>query len=342
MTDHEYDICVIGGGAFGTALAHILASRERRVALWVRRPELAEEINREHRNQRYLPGLALCPSLQASSELEALTRSTPILLMAVPSRHFRATARQLGDFLSAEQIVVHATKGIEQQSYQRMSQVLREESCAIKLGVISGPNLANELVRGQPAGALVASRFDEVALALQAQFSGSSLRLYRGRDVIGTELAGAFKNIVALAAGAVDGLDLGDNAKAMLVTRGLSEMARFGVALGAQVMTFGGLAGIGDLMATCASKLSRNHQVGQRLARGESLESTAASMPHIAEGVFTCRAVHAQAQALHLELHIVSAVHAFLFEGWSIEAVLGELLSRPTGEELAMMPSRGA
>jgi len=332
-------VLVLGGGAFGTALAHILATQQRPVRLWVRRPEVAEAINREHCNATYLPGHALAPTLRATADLAEAVPQAQVLLLAIPSRHFRATARAVGDHLQGHQLVVHVTKGLEQESWLRMSQVLAEECCARKIGVLSGPNLADELMRGQPAGALIASNYDEVSLAMQQLFAGSSLRLYRGRDLIGTEVAGAFKNIVALAAGAVDALGLGANAKALLLTRGLSEMARLGVALGGDVMTFGGLAGIGDLMATCTSPLSRNYQVGQRLARGESLAAISAAMPHVAEGVWATRAVHAQARALGLDLSIVSAIHAFLYEGWSLPDVLQRLSSRPSGEELATMPT---
>ncbi len=331
------DVLIIGGGTFGTALGSLLADCGRRVALWVRRAEQAEEINSSHRNSRYLPDFELPAGLQAVSDLGAAVRGAPVVLMVVPSKAFRTVARQLGDHLEGDQVVIHATKGIEIDSFKRMSQVLREETCALKIGVISGPNLSREMMAGHPAGALLASRYEEVVRAGQALFAESRLRLYSGRDVIGTEVGGAFKNIIAVAAGMAAGLGFGDNTKALLITRGLSEMARFGVSLGADVFTFGGLAGIGDLMATCASPLSRNHQVGARLAAGETLADILASTHQVAEGVPTARAVQRQAAALGLELPIVEAVYGRLHAGWDNDRVVDYLLGLPVGDELARL-----
>lgn len=266
------DALVLGGGTFGTALAALLTDQGRRIQLWVRRPEQAEEINTHHKNSRYLPDFDLPAGLVATSDLAQAVPGAPLVLMVIPSRAFRQVARQLGDSLQGDQILVHATKGIEIATFKRMSQVLREETCALKIGVLSGPNLSREIMAGHPAGSLLASRYAEVVTRTQVLFAGSRLRLYGGQDVIGTEVGGAFKNIIALAAGLSVGLGFGSNTQALLITRGLSEMARFGVAVGADVFTFGGLAGIGDLMATCASPLSRNHQVGARLAKGEGLD----------------------------------------------------------------------
>jgi glycerol-3-phosphate dehydrogenase (NAD(P)+) len=333
----DLDILVVGGGSWGTALAVILAEMKRKVRIWVRRRDQADEINASHTNGRYLPGFALPKNLEASDDLGASVRAAHVILVVVPSRHFRATARQIGEHLEGDQIVVHATKGIEIESFKRMSEVLREETCALKVGVLSGPNLAKEIMAGHPAGALVASRFDEVTRALGGLFAGKRFRIYASRDVVGTEIAGAFKNVIALAAGAIDGMGFGDNTKALMLTRGLSEMARFGHAHGADFLTFAGLAGIGDLMATCASPLSRNHQVGERVGKGERLEDVLASMPYVAEGVPTTAAIHRQAQAMGLELRIVSAIHACLYEGLPAREAITGLMSRPSGEELGAL-----
>jgi len=304
----------------------------------VRRAELAAEVNEQHTNRRYFGDEVQLPeTLVATTELGAGVRGAPVVLVVVPSPYFRAVARAIGDDLEGDQIVVHATKGFEVETFARMSEVLREESCALKTGVLSGPNLAREILAGHPAGALVASRFAEVRAAVQALFEGSRLRVYAGEDVVGTEVAGAFKNIIALAAGVSDGLGFGDNAKALLVTRGLSEMARLGAAMGGDVFTMGGLAGIGDLMATCASPLSRNHQVGVRLAKGEPLDAILASLSSVAEGVPTTRGVYAWAQRRGLELPIVRAMHGLLFEGWDVPRVLGFLLATKVGHELAAL-----
>ncbi|MBI5528667.1 MAG: NAD(P)-dependent glycerol-3-phosphate dehydrogenase [Deltaproteobacteria bacterium] len=331
------DILVVGGGSWGTALASILAGLGRKVRLCVRRPEQADEINTLHTNGRYLPGAALPQNLSATADLAGSVAEAAVILVVVPSKHFRTTARAVGERAAGDQIIVHATKGIEIETFKRMSEVLREETSVLKIGVLSGPNLAKEIVAGQPAGALVASRYDEVVRTMKDLFTGPRFRLYGSRDVVGTEIAGSFKNVIALAAGAVDGMGLGNNTKSLLVTRGLSEMARFGVALGADVFTFAGLAGIGDLMVTCVSPLSRNHQVGERVGKGERLDDVLASMPYVAEGVPTTAAIHRQARKMGLELRIVSAVHACIHEGKTAREAITELMSRPAGEELGAL-----
>ena len=328
------DALVVGGGAWGTTLASLLARQGRTVRLWVREKETAAEINRRHVNDRFLPGFKLPVNLRAVTDLKRAIKGTPFVLMVVPSKHFRAVARSVGEAIEGDQILVHATKGIEVGSFKRMTQVLREETCALKIGVLSGPNLAREIMEGHPAGALLASRFDNVLDGIQPLFQGGTLRVYCGSDVIGAEVGGSFKNIIALAAGAADGMGLGANSRSLLMTRGLIEMARFGTALGADVLTFGGLAGIGDLMATCGSELSRNHQVGVRLAAGEGIEPIVKSMHQVAEGVTTTAAVFAQARSMGLDLNIVRTVHQVLYEGLSPRQALEEMMAAPVGREL--------
>jgi glycerol-3-phosphate dehydrogenase (NAD(P)+) len=336
----ELDVLVVGGGSFGTALTTLLLENRRKVLLWVRRPEQAEEISTRHTNSRYLPGTALRPDLRATADLRQAVPRTRLVLVVIPTKAFREVAREIGAVLQGDQLLVHATKGLELSTHRRMSEILREETCALKIGAISGPNLAAEILAGHPAGALVASRYQEVVQAVQAQFAGGRFRVYGAQDVIGTEIGGAFKNIIALAAGVVDGLGMGNNAKSLLLTRGLSEMARFGVTMGAEVFTFGGLAGIGDLMATCASPLSRNHQVGERLAKGEVLADILKSMTQVAEGVPTTAAVQQRAQELRLDLPIVRAVHGMLYEGWTAPDAVTRLMQLPVGEELASLRYR--
>lgn len=332
--DTRLDVAVVGGGAFGTTLASILCRLGRRVSFWAREEDVANEINRKHTNRQYLPGFDLPRNLRASTDLAEVVSGAPVVLLVVPSKFLRGVARTLS--LRPDQVLVHTAKGIEVGTGLRMSEVLRAEIPAGLIGVLSGPNLAREIMAGLPAGAVVASEEPEVARRVQALFAQSTLRIYRGTDVIGVEVGGAFKNVVALAAGAVDGMNLGDNAKALLVTRGLSEMIRYGVALGADVTTFSGLAGVGDLITTCASPLSRNHQVGYRLARGETLEAVLADMAHVAEGVTTSAAIHAHAQSLGLDLHIVHAVHEVLYAGWTPRQALDWLMSNPAGPELEL------
>jgi glycerol-3-phosphate dehydrogenase (NAD(P)+) len=325
---------VIGGGSFGTALSVLLAKNHKKIKIWVRRKDQAQEINRHHTNTLYFPNHKLPKNLEATTDLAKAIRGTPVVIMVIPSKNFREVTRQAGNFITGDQILVHATKGIEPGTHKRMSEILREETCALKIGVISGPNLAKEMMEGHPAGAVIASHYDEVIQAVQNIFCKSSLRLYGGRDVIGTEVGGAFKNIIALMTGAASGMGFGDNTKSLIMTRGLSEMAQYGVALGADVFTFGGLAGIGDLIATCSSPLSRNFQVGQRLAQGEKLKKILETTTQVAEGVPTTRAVYEQAKALHLELPIVEAVYAALYEEIAPQKILSQLTKRPTGFEM--------
>lgn len=324
---------VIGAGSWGTTLAKVLGDNRVDVLLWARHEELAQQINDAHENPRYLPEFKLPGSVRATTDLEQVCATRQLLLLVVPSHGLREIARQMGEFVHGEHVVVHAVKGIEQGTFRRMSEVLREETCLRKIGVLSGPNLARELAAGQPAGTLIASAFDEVYARCADAFGNGYFRVYGSRDVAGAEIGGAFKNIVALAAGVAAGMSFGDNTKALLLTRGLVEMARFGQAMGADWVTFGGMAGIGDLMATCASPLSRNHQVGRRLAAGESLEQIQAAMHMVAEGVKTTKAVHDYAVTHGIELPIVRGVYRLLYEGVALKQGLRELLATPTGRE---------
>ncbi len=329
----ELDCLVVGGGSFGTALAALLVRNHRKVSLWVRREEQAQEINRHHTNKSYFPALKLPTALEATTDLSEVVPKAPIVLIVVPSKGFREVARQVGDHLSGDQLLIHSTKGIEPGTFKRMSQILREETCALKIGAISGPTLAEELMSGNPAGATVASLFDEVASRTQELFAGCPLRLYSGKDLIGTEIGGAFKNIIALMAGAAHGLDLGDNTKALIVTRGLYEMTLYGAALGADPITFTGLAGIGDLMVTCSSTLSRNFRTGLRFAQGESLEAILASSSQVVEGVSATLSVHQQSIQLGLDLPMVRAVYGAFYEGHKVQDLLSALMERPPGRE---------
>lgn len=337
----DLDVLIVGGGSFGTALAVLLSETGKTFEMRVRRKELAEEINTQHTNSRYASGHTLPEGLRATTNLAEAVKRAPIILMAVPSKSFREVARAVGDTIQGDQILVHTTKGFEIETFKRMSTILREETCTLKTGVLSGPNLAGEIMAKHPAGATVASHYDEVVHAIQELFTGSGrMRVYGGHDVVGTEVGSAFKNIIALAAGASDGMGFGDNTKSLLITRGLSEMARIGVALGADVFTFGGLTGVGDLMCTCASSLSRNHQVGERLAKGETLDDILTSMTQVAEGVPTTKAVHRYAESVGLELPIVKAVHRLLFEGWTVPDAIVQLMHLPVGDELAALRYR--
>ncbi len=330
MTD---TVSVIGAGSWGTTLAKILGDNGRHVLLWSRNADQCRAINGDHRNERYLPGFELPKKIEATTDLQRACESARLILLVVPSHGLRKVAFQMGDFLGGDQMIVHATKGIEIETGKRMSQVIREETCIRKVGVLAGPNLARELAARKPAGTLIASPFDEVFLAAQEAFHNNYFRAYAGHDVVGAEVGGAFKNIIAVAAGLVDGLELGDNTKALLLTRGLNEMARLGDTMGAQVMTFGGMAGIGDLMCTCASTLSRNHQVGERLATGQRRAQIQKEMHMVAEGVKTTKAIHLYSQYKGLDLPIAEAVYQLLYSRRSVKRVIEELMARPAADE---------
>lgn len=332
---------VIGAGSWGSTLAKILGENDRSTLIWSFEEEVAAEINSKHTNERYLPGMRLADSVVATQDLQEVCESCDFLLMVVPSHVFRGVARKMGDWLNGEHAIVHCTKGIERETFRRMSDILREETCVRKIGVLSGPNLSRELAARQPAGTLVASRYVEVVATAQEALHNKYFRVYGGSDIAGAEVGGAFKNIVAVAAGVVDGLKLGDNTKSLLLTRGLTEMARFGATQGAEVLTFGGMAGIGDLMATCASPHSRNHQVGERLARGETREQIESSMFMVAEGVKTTQSVRAYAIYKGIELPIVQAVYGLLFEGKGTRETIAELMSRDPTQEFRGGPFAG-
>jgi len=312
----------------------VLGNNGHQVLLWGRDAERVADINERHVNQRYLPDFELSHNIQATSDLQRACEWSRWILLVVPSHGLRDAARSMGEHLSGEHMIVHATKGIEQGSFKRMSQVLREETCVRRIGVLSGPNLAREIMRRQPAGTLVASKYTELQERSQALLHNRYFRVYVGDDVVGAEVGGAFKNIVAVAAGIVDQLQMGDNTRSLLLTRGLNEMARVGATMGANVLTFGGLAGIGDLMATCASPLSRNHQVGERLAKGQPLEQIQAEMHMVAEGVKTTRSTYEFAVHRGLDLPIVRAVHALIYQGRTVEQAIQGLMELPASQEL--------
>ena len=329
----ERSVGVIGAGSWGTTLAKILGENNPHTLVWAFEEEVCAEINEQHSNERYVPGARLPDSVEATGDLQRVCESCDFFLVVVPSHVFRQVVREAGNFLNGEQVLIHCTKGIEQKTFRRMSQVLREETCVRKIGVLAGPNLSRELALQQPAGTLVASKYDEAVALAQRHVHNQYFRVYGGTDVVGAEVAGAFKNIIAVAAGVVDGLGLGDNTKALLITRGLNEMTRFGMAMGAQVLTFGGMAGIGDLMATCASPLSRNHQVGERLAQGQTREQIQQSMFMVAEGVKTSRAVHNYLVQKEIDLPIVNTVHAMLYEEMAVDEAIRSLMAREVGAE---------
>lgn len=335
-------VAVVGAGSWGTAMASLLARRGHRVVLWARDHNLAQQIASLRENPRYLPGRKLpAEGLQISSKLEDL-KGREVYFLAVPSFALRELARRLRETLRGEAkraLWVSLTKGIEYKDPKRglltMSQVLAEELQADKIFALSGPSFADEVACGFPTTVVLAGRELSLAESLQQALMTERFRVYTSDDLLGVELGGAVKNIIALAAGVSDGLGYGENAKGALVARGLVEMTRLGTLLGARKETFFGLAGLGDLVITCMSKKSRNHMVGERLGRGESLDDILADMEMVAEGVYTVKAVYHFARGRGIDLPITQAVYEVLYEGASPHRKLAELMTRePKREEI--------
>lgn len=332
-------IAVLGAGNWGTTLAEVLAENGNVVHLWTRSPEQRDEINARRTNERAAPGLRLPATVTATSNLAEAVRGAEIVLLVIPSQAFREVSRALGDVLVPEQLVLHATKGLERESNARMTEILLEETCAKQIGVLSGPNLAPEIAHHKPAGTVVASRFPHVVELAKKALSCPRLMVFGGDDVMGVELAGALKNVVAIAAGIATAMDVGENAKSLVVTRGLAEITRLAVTMGASPLTFAGLAGIGDLMVTCASPISRNHRVGAALARGEKLPDILASLGMVAEGVYAAVAARALSRAHHVESPLLDHVYRVLYEGLGCDQALEELMTLPAGRDVARFQS---
>lgn len=325
---------MIGAGSWGTAVA-ALAAHQHPVALWARRSELVEAINRTSENGDYLPGHRLPYGLRATHRLSEALQDASLLVMAVPSHGFRQVLTDTGA-VDPKIPIVSLTKGIEEGSLQRMTQVINDvlpEHDPARIGVLTGPNLALEVMQGHPTAAVVAMPDAEAAAQVQRTFMGPTFRVYTNPDVTGCELAGSLKNVMAIAAGMSTGLGFGDNTRAALITRALAELSRLGVALGGQPSTFAGLAGMGDLIATCTSTHSRNHQVGVGLAMGRSLEEIITEMKMVAEGVKTTRAVLDLAAGANVEMPIAAQVGRVLYEGHHPREAVLSLMTREARAE---------
>ena len=327
---------VVGAGTWGTTLALHLAKKDP-VVLLARDAEQAREIAEERQNRRYLPGINLPVELEVTWEAEAVVSADHLLIFAVPAKAMRATAERVAPFLADGTILLSVAKGIEQGTLLRMTQVLGEviPEARGRIAAMSGPNLALEIAQGLPASSVVAAEDETIGGRVIDMLGTRSLRLYRNRDVIGVELCGALKNIIAIAAGAAERLGFGDNGKAGLITRGLSEMTRLGIAAGANPLTFAGLAGLGDVNATCYSALSRNHRLGVELAKGRRWAEIEGTLPGVAEGAYTVTAALEMAAGLGVEMPIAQEVYNALFEGKSVQRCLIDLLSREQKDELA-------
>jgi glycerol-3-phosphate dehydrogenase (NAD(P)+) len=336
MGEADSPVAIVGAGSWGTALAALLGREGRRVRLWARRPEMAQSLRLRRENQQYLAGVTLPDPVEPHHDLACALEGAQTVVLAVPSRGMRETVRALRPHLKPQHTLISAAKGLEHHTGLRMTEVIAQELPAqwgASAACLSGPNLAAEVAAGIATTTVIASTDAELARRAQRLFMCPTFRVYTNPDVIGVELGGALKNVIAIGAGINDGLGFGDNTKAALVTRGLAEMTRLGVALGAAPETFMGLSGIGDLVATCASRRSRNHYVGYRLALGRTLDEILSGMDMIAEGVPTTEAAVRLAHATGVEMPITRAVHAVLFEELRPLDAVRELMLREARDE---------
>ena len=329
-------IAVVGAGSWGTTVAAMVARRSE-TKLWARRPDLAGAIDERHENPDYLPGTALPNELAATPDLSAVLQGADAVIMGVPSHGYRAVLEQAAPHIAGDTPIVSLSKGIEQETLMRMTQVTADvlpDHRPERIGVLSGPNLAKEVIAGQPAATVVAMQDEAVARDLQALFMSQTFRVYTNPDVVGCEAAGALKNVMAIAAGMADGLGFGDNTLATLITRALAEMTRLGVAMGGQPLTFAGLAGMGDLIATCMSEKSRNHMVGYGLGQGRTIDEIVSEMNMVAEGVKSTRGVLALAAQHAVEMPIAEQVGRVLYEGASVPDAIATLMGRAARSEV--------
>jgi glycerol-3-phosphate dehydrogenase (NAD(P)+) len=329
-------VAVVNAGAWGTALAVVLARAGHAVRLWCRRPELAEAIQQTRENTDYLPGVAIPGGVLATPSADTAVADARAVILVPISTAMRETTRTVNPFVAPDTPVLHATKGLELDGLRRLSEVVADElgRSPHSVAVLSGPTLASEVARELPSAAVVACADGEIASAFQALLHGPSFRIYTSSDVVGVELCGALKNVVALATGASDGLGLGDNTRAALITRSLAEIGRLVQAAGGDLRTVAGLAGLGDVVLTCTSQQSRNHWAGDQIGRGRALQEVLASTRQVVEGVPAARAAVALAARYGVDLPVCTQVDQVLHHGAPVEAVLGRLMGREATAEL--------
>lgn len=333
-------VAVLGGGSFGTALASIAADNGARVRQWLRDPELAAQINREHRNGRYLPDYAINASVVASNDMAEVLEDAGLVLVAIPSQAFREVVCQARPYLDPAQILVSTTKGIQEAGFKLMSQILEEETGFPHIGVISGPNLASEIADRQLTATVIASDDPETRTRVQTALGCDYFRVYASNDRYGVELGGALKNIYAIAAGMAAALGMGENTRSMLMTRALAEMSRFAVHCGANPMTFLGLAGVGDLIVTCSSNLSRNYRVGYALGEGHSLDEAVEALGQVAEGVNTVHLVRDKAREEGVYMPLAEGLYQVLFKGVPAQEMAQMLMLGEQSSDVEFILSR--
>ncbi|WP_146802259.1 MULTISPECIES: NAD(P)H-dependent glycerol-3-phosphate dehydrogenase [Halomonadaceae] len=340
MAEEQMTVAVLGGGSFGTALASIAADNGARVRQWLRDPALVAQINAEHRNGRYLPDYAINPAVVASGDMAEVLAGAELVLVAIPSKAFREVVRQARPHLHAEQILVSTTKGIQEEGFKLMSQILEEETGFAHIGVLSGPNLASEVADKQLTATVIASDDPLTRARVQTALGCDYFRVYASNDRYGVELGGALKNIYAIAAGMAAALGMGENTRSMLMTRALAEMSRFAVDQGANPMTFLGLAGVGDLIVTCSSTLSRNYRVGQALGQGKGLDEAVAALGQVAEGVNTVRLVRDKAREDGVYMPLAEGLYQVLFEGVPARQMARMLMQGEQSSDVEFILSR--
>lgn len=319
-------VAVLGGGSFGTAIANMLAANGHDVVLWMRDAENTASCEKNHENTRYLPGYPLEPSLQFSADLETALKDRDVVFFSVPSKAFRAIAQKSNPLIAPGTRVISTAKGIEADTFKLMSEILEEELPQARVGVISGPNLAKEIAKKAITATVVASADEELCSEVQSLLSSRYFRVYANSDRFGVELAGALKNIYAIAAGMSAAMKMGQNTVSVLITRSLAEMSRFAASLGANPMTFLGLSGVGDLFVTCTSPLSRNFQIGYALGEGLSVDEAVEKVGQVAEGINTTRIIREEAEQLGIYMPLVNALYETMFNQRPVKEVLSSLM----------------
>lgn len=329
---NQLRVGLLGGGSWGTTVASLL-SRNAPTVMWARNEETVREINENHSNERYLPGAKLYPALRATSALDEAVRGADVVVMGVPSQSFRRVLEETRPFIRPWVPIISLSKGLEQGTRRRMTEIIGEVMPGHPAGVLTGPNLAREIMAGQAAASVLAMVDDTIAKVLQRLFRTGLFRVYTNDDVVGCELGGALKNVIAIAAGMGDGAGAGENTRAMVITRGLAELTRLGVAMGGKPATFAGLAGMGDLVATCISPQSRNHHVGFELGRGRKLDEIIAEMNMVAEGVKTVGVAVELGKLYQCDMPIAQEVYQIVHEGATVYDAFRGLLRRESGSE---------
>jgi glycerol-3-phosphate dehydrogenase (NAD(P)+) len=339
MTEQQ-PIAVLGGGSFGTAIANLLAENGQHVMLWMRDPEQAEAIRLTGENPRYLKGVKVHAGVQPVNDLAATLDACELVFVALPSSALRQALQPMAEQLEGK-LLISTTKGIEAQSFKLMSQILEDIAPQARIGVLSGPNLAREIAEHALTASVIASEDEELCLRVQEALHGRTFRVYASTDRFGVELGGALKNVYAIIAGMAAALGMGENTRGMLITRALAEMTRFAVQLGANPMTFLGLAGVGDLIVTCSSSKSRNYQVGFALGEGLSLDDAVARLGEVAEGVNTIKVLKSKAEQLQVYMPLVAGLHAIVFEGRTLDQVVEGLMRAEPKTDVDFIPITG-